>query len=173
MSMNRQNTQLGVRRYLNSLHIVNFWSYIHKKDRNRSTIGEQALPPKDLFSTHLEPLKHSSSTTLSTKQEEKTHTEVSYLTTQSPKWRLLLPGSSAHHWEAQSVICSDGWELELIGSRCRCARVICAHACGCFIRSWMSRVSFSRMLKPKQTATTQHRWNIWCLCDVLSSASAG
>lgn len=46
-------------------------------------------------------------------------------------------------------------------------------ACGCLMHSAVSRASFSRMLQAHQTVTSQPRFNnIWCLCDVLSSASA-
>lgn len=43
-------------------------------------------------------------------------------------------------------------------------------ACGCYIHSGMSHASFSHMSQP----SSQTRFfNIWCSCDVLSSASAG
>lgn len=69
---------------------------------------DNKLTQKDLIAAHLEPLHRSSSILLSSSQENKPpHAEVSYLTTQSPKRRLLLPGNAAHHWELQSAPASQ------------------------------------------------------------------
>lgn len=84
--------------------------FFPQKRNSWEVLLDNKLPLKDLIAAHLEPLTHSSSTILSTWQEwKKTHTEVAYLTTQSPEWRLLLPGSLAHHRRRRRVWSALRW----------------------------------------------------------------
>lgn len=102
------------------LHVALLW--ITDRERTateelRNAVGQQALPNGPHCSTSGASQSYNQVSSLVAHRRIKPHAQFFSLTTQSPKRRLLLPGTS---WRATECgLYSDGGELKLIDSICR------------------------------------------------------